>query len=257
MFTLKLRCSLVAVHPQQPLGDQLDDFPGRGKRNVKCTSSVPTTAVPFHVPNLPTCGPPFLVRGLWPRTATTHLLVRVLPGVRVLVPQGLDGPVQGKRDERPEPGPDPVDPVLGGEARGDDAGPEAAGRVQAAARVVDAAHLGDEEGEADADGGDEGGAVLLGREHEDGEDELEGQDRLDEDALREGHARRQGGADAQLGGEHACRVGRVWSALWSGDQSGDFVLGPFSEGVWIRLWSGNLGRKGILTGGQAGGGDTA
>ena len=56
----------------------------------------------------------------------------------------------------------------------DDAGTEGAGGVEAAAGVVDAHELGDEEGEADADGGDEVAAVFLGGEHEDCEDELGG-----------------------------------------------------------------------------------
>ena len=64
-----------------------------------------------------------------------------------------------------------------------DAGPEGAHGVQAAASVEDAHQLGDEEGEADADGGEEGGFGFLGREHEDGDDEEGGQEHFEEEAL--------------------------------------------------------------------------
>ena len=45
---------------------------------------------------------------------------------------------------------------------------------------VDASEFGDEEGEADADGGEEGALVLLGGEHEDGEDKLGGEEHFDD-----------------------------------------------------------------------------
>lgn len=131
--------------------------------------------------------------------------MRVLAGVDVLVLEELDDLVEGGGDEGAYDGADPVDPVLGLELAGDDAGAQAAGRVEAAARVVDAAELGDEESQADADGRDERCPVLFGRQHEDGEDELEGQDRLDEAALRQVHAGGQGRAHVERRWEHARR----------------------------------------------------
>lgn len=100
-----------------------------------------------------------------------------------LILEHLNKPIEHPGDNGTEKRPHPIDPVLGIERGGDDTGPKAAGRVEGAAGELDADELGDEEGEADPDGGDKGGAVLLGREHVDGEDELGGEDGLDKDAL--------------------------------------------------------------------------
>lgn len=53
---------------------------------------------------------------------------------------------------------------------------EGAGGVERGAGVEDAGDFGDEETEADADGGDEGAFVFLGGEHENAEDEEGGQE---------------------------------------------------------------------------------
>lgn len=57
--------------------------------------------------------------------------------------------------------------------------------------------LRNEEGQADADRGDEGTAVLLARQHEDGDDELGGEEDLDEEALGDGGAAAERGGDAE------------------------------------------------------------
>jgi hypothetical protein len=62
--------------------------------------------------------------------------------------------------------------VIAGEVPGDYAGPEAPGRVQTAAGVEDSDQFGDKQCKADTDRGEEGGFVLFGCEHEDGDDEV-------------------------------------------------------------------------------------
>jgi hypothetical protein len=84
------------------------------------------------------------------------LFVVILPRIRNLVLEHLDELVEDDGHDGAEARPHPVDPVLDVEDACYDAGPEAARGVQGAACVVDADELGDEEGEADADGGDEG-----------------------------------------------------------------------------------------------------
>jgi hypothetical protein len=84
------------------------------------------------------------------------LVVVVLARVRDFVLEHLDELVEDDGDDGAEPRSNPVDPVLDVEDACYDAGPEAARGVQGAACVVDADELGNEKGEADADGGDEG-----------------------------------------------------------------------------------------------------
>lgn len=128
-------------------------------------------------------------------------VVGILTRIGDLVLEHLDEFVEQHRREGTAAGTDPVDPVFLVEGVGDDAGAQAAGRVQTAARVVDADEFGDKEGQADADGGDEGGLVLLLSQHEDSEDELGGQHELDEDALHERRVAGEGGAHVERGGE--------------------------------------------------------
>jgi len=61
--------------------------------------------------------------------------------------------------------PQPVNPVVAGEVGAGDTRAEGARGVDRAARVVDAGEFDDEQGEADADGGDEGVFGLFGGEH--------------------------------------------------------------------------------------------
>lgn len=72
----------------------------------------------------------------------------------------LDELVEARGEEAAKTRSDPVDPVIAREGTGDDGGAEGARGVEGAAGVVDAGELGDEKGEADADGGEEGGFVL-------------------------------------------------------------------------------------------------
>lgn len=74
-----------------------------------------------------------------------RLPCRVLLRVDGLVLQRLDEHVEPAREQGPQGGPDPVDPVVRVERVQDDAGAEGPRRVQTAARVVDAHQLGDEE----------------------------------------------------------------------------------------------------------------
>lgn len=127
----------------------------------------------------------------------------ILTRVRHLVPQQLNSLVEPESNQGADGRANPVNPVLAGEIRGNDTRSQTPGRIQTSTRVVYTAHLSDEEGETDADRGDEGGAVLLGSKHENGEDQLEGQNGLDKHTLHERHAIAQGGADAEIGGEHA------------------------------------------------------
>jgi len=93
--------------------------------------------------------------------------------------------------------------VIAVEAVLDDGRAERSRWVQAPAGEVYADQLRDEEGESDADGGDEGALVLLGREHEDAEDELGGEDHLDEEALHDRCPTAQRRLHRQWTGKHA------------------------------------------------------
>ena len=95
----------------------------------------------------------------------------VLAWGRVLVVKELHKVVVSSRDTRTQEWTDPVDPVVRLEVSSRDAGPEGARGVEGGAGVEDASDFGDEEGEADADWGDEGAFVFFHGEHEDCEDE--------------------------------------------------------------------------------------
>lgn len=92
--------------------------------------------------------------------------------------------------------------MVAGEVPGDYAGPEAPGRVQTAAGIEDSDQFGDKQCKADTDRGEEGGFVLFGCEHEDGDDEHRGEEHLHEDALGDGHVVAQGCRDVQFTREH-------------------------------------------------------
>jgi hypothetical protein len=88
------------------------------------------------------------------------LIIIVLPWIRNLVLQHLNELVKHDREDCTNRRPRPVDPVLLVEGTCDDARPEAARGIERATCVVHADELGDEEREADADGGDEGCYML-------------------------------------------------------------------------------------------------
>lgn len=85
------------------------------------------------------------------------LVIVVLAWVGNLVLENLDELVEGDGEDCACAGTNPVDPVLLVPDAGDDAGPKGACGVERAACIVYADELADEEGEADTDGGDEGG----------------------------------------------------------------------------------------------------
>lgn len=118
-----------------------------------------------------------------------------------LVLKRLNEAVKRPRNKGPQERPQPVNPMLGIKRRRDHTGAKAARRIQRSARELDAHQLSNEERQADAHGRDEGGAVLLGREHVDGEDQLGRQDGLNEDALGDGGAAAQCGAHVEVLGE--------------------------------------------------------
>ncbi len=95
----------------------------------------------------------------------------VLPWVDLLIVHELDEMVVPGSDESTQARPDPIDPMVTLKAGTGDARAERAGRVEAGAGVVDACDFGDEEGEADADGCDEGILGFFGGKHKDGEDQ--------------------------------------------------------------------------------------
>lgn len=141
-----------------------------------------------------------------------HLnLGAVLTRIRRLVPQQLHQPIKPRGDDRPQARPDPVDPVIAVEAGQHDARPKTPRRVQAGAREVRARQHGDEQRQAEPDGRDEGGPLLLDGQEKHGEDEEDGQEHLDEDALRDRGAAAEGGAHRQ-GRRRKVHRGRVGSS---------------------------------------------
>jgi hypothetical protein len=79
----------------------------------------------------------------------------------------LNKVIKPRRHQRAQNRPQPVDPVVPSKMRARHARPKGARGVDAAARVVYACELDDEQGEADADGRDEGVFGLFGGEHQD------------------------------------------------------------------------------------------
>jgi hypothetical protein len=126
------------------------------------------------------------------------VVVEVLPRIHGLVLDALDDPIHAECEQRAHDRAKPVDVVIAREVPRHHAGTEGACGVEGAAGVEDAYELGDEEGEADADGCEERGLVLLGGKHKDGKDEEGGKEHLDEDALRDGGAGAERRADIQL-----------------------------------------------------------
>jgi hypothetical protein len=113
-----------------------------------------TPSHPSHYPSPPSLNPHSRLRALLPLLVLLRIII--LPRVRDLILQNLDELVKHDRQDRSNSRPSPVDPVLRVERARNDARPEAACGVERAACVVDADELGDEEREADADGGNEG-----------------------------------------------------------------------------------------------------
>ena len=114
--------------------------------------------------------------------------------------------------------------MVRGEVAGDDARPEAAGGIEAAAGEEDADHFGDEEREPDADGRQERRFVLFGGQHEDGEDEQRGQEHLEEHA----HGRRDAGAERR---GHVERAGQDGADDGGGAHAGEHLADEAEHGA--------------------------
>ena len=121
--------------------------------------------------------------------------MRILAWVYRLVLQELEDLVEAHRNQSSDKRTDPVDPVLRLELGCNYAWPQAARRVEAAARVVHAAQFGNEKREPDAHRSNKGSPVLLRGQHEDREHELERENRFDEDTLNQADARGERSAD--------------------------------------------------------------
>ncbi|KAI6768822.1 hypothetical protein HG531_011011 [Fusarium graminearum] len=109
----------------------------------------------------------------------------VTVGARIghLVFQGLDEPVEAHGDQRTDSGSNPVDPVLGIEATGDDTRTKATCRVERTSSELDSDHLSDEKSQTNTDGSNESGSVLLLGKHKDSKDQFSSKKSLDEDTL--------------------------------------------------------------------------
>lgn len=121
------------------------------------------------------------------------VVVVVLARVGALVLEPLEDLVDGKGEEGAHQWADPVDVVVADEAL-DAGGAEGSRRVDGSAGVVDADDVGDEDGDANANGREVRGLVLLHGEEVHRQHELRGEEHFQEDAL-------------DLGGSVAERVG--------------------------------------------------
>ena len=136
-------------------------------------------------------------------------VVRVLPRVNVLVIEPGEQLVNRKRQRGAQHRSHPEDPVVTREpAAADDVRAEGAGGVDGGAGEAGARDVGDEGREADAQGREEGGPVLLDGQEVDGQDELRRQEDLEEEALRRRGAVAQAVVDAQAAGEERLDHGR-------------------------------------------------
>ena len=129
------------------------------------------------------------------------LIDSILTRVGLLIIHQLRELVVPGRETGTHEWPQPVDPVITREISVDDAGSKRAHGVQATAGVEDAHQLRYEEGETDANGGEEGSLGFLGREHEDGDDEEGGQEHFEEEALSGGGAVGEGGIYGERSGQ--------------------------------------------------------
>lgn len=154
-------------------------------------------------------------------------MLRVLSGIHLLIPVGLQESVVPRRhqctDGWTEPGhhqqnvprqqqrqttsDSPVQIVIAREIPGGDAGAKRPGRIQRPARVVDAAQLCDEESQPDPDRREGRRLMLLRGQHQDDEDQQCSPEGLDEDALRDRGPSGQGNNDGEGPGEHAGHQG--------------------------------------------------
>lgn len=124
------------------------------------------------------------------------VLARV--GSPVLEP--LEQAVHSPGEESTHEGSQPVDPVVADEA-GNHGRAEGTSRVDGGAGVIGPAHVRHEDGDADANGGQEGGTVLLDGEEVDGQDELRSEEHLEEETTDDADVAGQGVSHEQRAGD--------------------------------------------------------
>ncbi|KAI6769500.1 hypothetical protein HG530_004129 [Fusarium avenaceum] len=106
--------------------------------------------------------------------------------------------------ERAHEGSDVVDPVVAVEAS-DDGRTERSGRVDGCARPVGCTDVGNEDRDADADGGKMGAAMLLDGKEVDSQDELRCEEHLDKDTLGDACAIAESIGDKERAGDESFR----------------------------------------------------
>lgn len=117
-----------------------------------------------------------------------------------MILQPLQKAVHRKGEQRAHEWSSPVNPLVAREA-GDYTRAKGSSWVDAGAGEVCAAKVRDEDGEADAQGGQEGGAVLLHGEEVDRDDELRREEHFDEEAAGDAGAGRELVGDEERAGE--------------------------------------------------------
>lgn len=155
-------------------------------------------------------------RAGWKKRLSRLDVCVILARVGGVVLQPLHERVHAKREDRAHARAQPVDPVIPNEP-GDDSGTEGSGRVDGGAGEVCASNVCNEDGDSNADGGKEGGSMLLHREEVDGEDELRCEEHLEEETLDDAGAVAQRVGDTQRAGQEAICHG---SCCDTGDELG-------------------------------------
>lgn len=113
---------------------------------------------------------------------------------------------------------------------GDDGRAERPHGIYRSARQRDAHHVAHEDGEADAQGRDVGGAVLLDGEEVDDEDELRREEDLEEETLRHAHAGAQSVGDKEWAGNEAVgQAGRGYAGYDLYDEDDDKAEGGYGS----------------------------
>lgn len=124
---------------------------------------------------------PVTCRDVEARWRLLNKAVVILARIGIVILQPLENGVDGKGEKGAQQWPDPVDPLVAREV-GDDSRAKRSGWVDASSGEVCAANVGDEDGEANAQGCQERGSVLLNGEEVDGDDELRCEEHFDEEA---------------------------------------------------------------------------
>lgn len=148
-------------------------------------------------------------------------VVVILAGIGSVILQPLENGVDGKGEKRAQEGPNPVDPLVTREV-GDDGRAKRSRWVDASSGEVCAADVGDEDGEANAQGRQERGSVLFHGKEVDGDDELRCEEHFDKEAAGDA------GAGSKLVG-YKQRTGQQGISDCCGSNSGDDLSGKDKE----------------------------